>query len=245
MSLSNPSNNSSPGKVSAHDATENNTWRRRPRRRCFVALLRGVAERGTLSGENRLETFYVLYNYVMYTRRAIFLVAGLLLTCTAALHARSAQTSDTATKEAPPAVYVDKGACPFECCTYREWTVQKPTTVFDQPNGHVVAHLSQSERVTALTGEVISKPIAAKANDDIPDTPIKKGDTFYILDYYGEGGWGVWFHGKKLTIDEIYLTENPRPRFQFHWWAKIRDSRGKIGWVLAGNNNFANQDACG
>ena len=179
----------------------------------------------------------------MLTRGILSLVLGASLTCIAALSSHSAQNSGTPTKDAPPAVYVDEGACPFECCTYREWTVDKPVTVFDRPNGNVIAHLSKGERVTALTGEVISKPFPMTAKGDIPDTPIKSGDTFYVLHPYGEGAWAVWFRGKKITVEEDYFSEDPQ--VQLWWWAKIKDSRGKIGWALSEKNNFGNQDACG
>ncbi len=50
--------------------------------------------------------------------------------------------------------------------------------------------------VDGLTGKVISVPIAAKADRDIPETLIKMGDTFYVLHYEGEGYWEVWFRGR-------------------------------------------------
>jgi hypothetical protein len=29
----------------------------------------------------------------------------------------------------PPQPFIDRGACPFECCTYRSWDVTEPTVV--------------------------------------------------------------------------------------------------------------------
>ena len=46
---------------------------------------------------------------------------------------------------------------------------------------------AKGDVVTGLTGEVISVPIPAKADRDVPETPIKKGDTFYVL-HYNRGG---------------------------------------------------------
>lgn len=177
----------------------------------------------------------------MYTRRGNFRVAGLSLVFIMASSAGAAQNNGTAAKDTPPAVFVDEGACPFECCTYREWTVEKTVAVFDRPNGNVIAHLAKGERVNALTGEIISKPIATKANNDIPDTPVKKGDTFYVLHYAGEGFWEAWFRGKKIQVDEGDVN-GPKPKSV--WWAKIKGSRGRLGWALAAGN-FSNQDACG
>ena len=33
-----------------------------------------------------------------------------------------------------PSVYVDEGACPFECCTYREWRVEEKTDILSSPD---------------------------------------------------------------------------------------------------------------
>lgn len=38
-----------------------------------------------------------------------------------------------ASSSGPPALrlpFEDHGACPFECCTYREWTVEEPTVLY-------------------------------------------------------------------------------------------------------------------
>ena len=120
------------------------------------SLVRDVGEKGDYLADLRLESVQSAYHRVMPARRIIGLVVRLLLTLVVVLPGRSAQNGGTATKDAPPAVYVDEGACPFECCTYREWTVRKSVTVFDRPNGRETAHLSKGERLKALTGEVIS-----------------------------------------------------------------------------------------
>jgi hypothetical protein len=161
---------------------------------------------------------------------ALFLLSGVL-----------AADSD-ANQKIPPHILVDDGACPFECCKYQQWTVEKVTTLLDRPKGRrVVNTLSRGDVVTGLTGETISTPIAVQADRDIPDTPIKKGDTFYVLHYNGEGYWKVWFRGK-LTYTPDYGRSNfPRPKVE--WWVKIKDSHGNVGWSLS-HGNFAHQDAC-
>lgn len=141
----------------------------------------------------------------------------------------------------PPHVYVDVGACPFECCKYRQWVVAKKVTVVDRPNGKsVIETLSKGAIVTGLTGEVISEPIPFKSDRDVPDTPIKRGDTFYVLHYDGEGYWKVWLNGKTTFVHESVM-DVPHPKAE--WWVKIKDSRGTIGWALS-DGNFAHQDAC-
>lgn len=154
--------------------------------------------------------------------------------------ARQANNSGT-NEKTPPHVYVDKGACPFECCTYRQWTVEKNTTLLDRPRGtRAIARLSKGEVVTGLTGEVISTPIPVTSDRDIPETGIKKGDTFYVLHYDGEGYWKVWFRGKFEQVHQSVI-EVPAPKSE--WWVKVKDSHGTVGWSLS-RRNFGRQDAC-
>lgn len=160
---------------------------------------------------------------------------ALLLSCQ--LTARSHE----AIPKKPPHVFVDVGACPFECCTYRQWTVEKMTTVLDKPNGTVgVATLAKGETVTGLTGEVISVPVPVRADRDVPDTPIRNGDIFYVLHYDGEGYWKVWLRG---DITYVHQSVVSLPQVKADWWVKVKDSRGNIGWALS-RDNFGNQDAC-
>lgn len=52
----------------------------------------------------------------------------------------------------PPAVYVDKGACPGECCVFRSWSVLKDAALLDKPDGtHVVSVVKKGEWVKGLT----------------------------------------------------------------------------------------------
>jgi hypothetical protein len=161
----------------------------------------------------------------------------LLFLLVAAVNATNTDTRPTS----PPRVFVDVGACPFECCTYREWIVEAKTTLLDKPNGkQVVKILAKGDGVTGLTGEVISAPIPVKADRDIPDTPIKAGDIFYVLHYDGEGYWKVWLRAKIAYVHDS-VVKIPHPKAE--WWVKIRDSDGNVGWALS-HGNFAHQDSC-
>jgi hypothetical protein len=165
------------------------------------------------------------------------MIVLLVLLLSGILHAANDDTS----AKAPPHVFVDDGACPFECCKYRQWTVEKPTTLVDQPNGkRVIGKLAKGDVVDGLTGKVISTPIVAKADRDIPETPIKMGDTFYVLHYGGEGYWKVWFQGKITSVHQSVM-DVPHPKAE--WWVKIKDAHGNVGWALS-QGNFAHQDAC-
>ncbi len=143
-----------------------------------------------------------------------------------------------AAQSAPPSPFVAKGACPFECCTYREWTALKAITVYDAPNGKAVGALKPGEAVTAVTGEIHSIPVRATAAEDHPEAGIKKGEVFYVLHYIGEGVWSVWRDGR-VTQLEIYSGPPPKTV----WWVKVRTRSGLAGWAIS-DRNFGNQDAC-
>lgn len=141
----------------------------------------------------------------------------------------------------PPHIFVDVGACPFECCTYRQWTADEAITLWDQPNGtRVVGSLSKGQIVQGLSGEVRSTPLPVISDRDIPETDIKTDDTFYVLHYDGEGYWKVWFRGKLTLVNES-VVNIPDPKAE--WWVKINDLKGEIGWTIS-HGNFEHQDAC-
>lgn len=67
----------------------------------------------------------------------------------------------------PPSVYIAKGVRPFECCTYREWSVLKEVDLVDKPMGtKVVARFSPGEKVQGLTGEVHVRPVGSRRWND-------------------------------------------------------------------------------
>ena len=142
----------------------------------------------------------------------------------------------------PPNIYIDKGACPFECCTYREWVARTDVTLLDSPKGKkVVGRIKKGERVMALTGEVHSVPLRVIALQDDLDAGVKAGDTIYILHYEGEGYYKVWHDGKVVDV-ENFSDKAKQPKAT--WWVKLKTRSGAIGWTVE-HGNFGNQDACG
>jgi hypothetical protein len=162
------------------------------------------------------------------------LLLGLLVVCVSIAHSTEEQK--------PPNVHIDKGACPFECCTYREWVARTDETLVDSPNGkNVVGRIKKGEKVLALTGEVHSVPVRVVAHDAYPDAGVKAGDIIYILHYIGEGYWKAWHDGKVIEI-ENFPGKGSKPKTT--WWAQLKTSSGAIGWTVV-HGNFDNQDACG
>lgn len=151
----------------------------------------------------------------------------------------------------PPDFFISKGACPFECCVYREWTALGYVALFDHPNGHLIGHIRKAAHVTAITGEVIAPhPLRFQVHDPrdrLDRSGVPTGAVVYLLHLVGEGFWLVWYHRKTVAINPNYANENftgPLPKY--HWWAKVKMHSGRMGWVLMNANHlkFENVDAC-
>ena len=153
-----------------------------------------------------------------------------------------AQTSSQSDR--PPLVFVSEGACPFECCTYREWVANRDMQMHDKPQGRVSASLKQGERVHATTGVVITHPLAFRVVTS--EAGIPAGATAYLLHPVGEGYWRVWYKG---NVAEIEVDEFPHGTPDYQWWAQVKTSSGQTGWVRMGTTTdplpFDNVDACG
>jgi hypothetical protein len=168
----------------------------------------------------------------------IAILAGIFATATLGQNSR------------PPIPFVDKGACPFECCTYRDWTVDKPTAVRStmSDRSRIAFRLRKGEKVRGVTGIVVtSQPgeMRVLKRTKIGRFIAKPGDRLYLLTYIGEGFHRVWFKGKiseEETYDETKFRQIRAPRSV--WWVKVRNARGQIGWSRE-PDNFGNKDQCG
>ena len=106
----------------------------------------------------------------------------------------------------PPAVYVDKGACPFECCTYRRWKTDKTTVAYATPdkNAKTVGKFVAGSSVVAITGEVRTVPgkyLITKAHGK-----YKPGDVLWVYTPLGEGFYKVWFKGRMYQEEMEYMS---------------------------------------
>jgi hypothetical protein len=148
----------------------------------------------------------------------------------------------------PDLPFFDWNACPFEGCTYGQWTVRKPVVVYDtwKRTRRQVAKLAEGDKVVATTGVVITyQPGIIRANVDLPEyCGLKKGDIVYTYSYRGEGAWAVWLNGKYHDAYCVPPTPGPNePRCREdcaatelqagkkEWWAKIKLPSGKTAWV--------------
>jgi hypothetical protein len=145
----------------------------------------------------------------------------------------------------PPKLYISKGACPFECCTYQKWIANRTVTLMDHPGGRSIAQVRKREEVVAITGEVQTHPLRFQIEQKGPDKegePMAVGSIVYLLHPVGEGFWLVWFRGKIIQMDPQYVGPGP----QYQWWAKVKTQSGQIGWVHmnAGDLAFDHVDRC-
>jgi hypothetical protein len=149
----------------------------------------------------------------------------------------------------PRVPYEDWGACPFECCTYRKWSVNKDTPVKSGRSdaAPVVFVAKAGDWVTAITGIVITTT-PGKSVVKVPMTlgslPAVPGDVLELFTYQGEGFYKAWFKGQLLDGVEAYgdivLTVMPVSV----WWVKMSDSTGKVGWTRE-TGNFGDNYGCG
>jgi hypothetical protein len=136
----------------------------------------------------------------------------------------------------PSFPYEDWGACPMECCTYREWDAKKETVIrADRYDTAPAAFtVKPGEWVTGLTGVVI----VTSPGRGVVTTPMKlgnrqakPGDVVEYLTYQGEGFYKAWFKGQMLDgvegYNPIVMTVEP----VWIWWAEVKNKKGQVGWT--------------
>lgn len=165
--------------------------------------------------------------------------------------------ADAFAQNAPNLPFIDRGACPFECCTYRTWTARKNTVLRKEMRAAspVAFRIKSGESVEGLTGVVVTSKagIVEALRDTKVDAQdvnnftlnIKRGGRLYLLTYLGEGVYKIWYRGKiyqaNISGDEDFKTVSEPESV---WWVKIKNKKGRVGWTnLSGN--FDNQDSCG
>lgn len=174
-------------------------------------------------------------------------------------------------RAAAPGIYVDSGACPFECCTYREWQANATATLREAPDSssRVVATVSGGAKVDAVTGQVHVRPgrfvlahgmrgySLPPSATPAPADSFVAGDTLGVYTYRGEGAWKVRRLGSDAPFAELMLAypgtgceQNDRCDGRFlekpesTWWIQIRTRDGVTGWTTDAAA-FEGKDRCG
>ena len=165
--------------------------------------------------------------------------------------------------------FVDRGACPFECCGYGKWSVRVDTPLRSGAGkGEIVGVARKGTSVRSLTGTVHTRPVPVDVVHDhtgaYPKTEFKTGDRLYVLTYLGEGVTRAWFEGRFLEIEVVYMADQDMDRFRVCaapsaecwwsvdpayrlrdqvWWVRLRLPDGTEGWT-SDVENFRGQDGC-
>jgi len=141
--------------------------------------------------------------------------------------------------DGPPLPFEDVGACPFEGCTYRQWTTNARVKVLKErsDDAPVAFELPAGARVTALTGVVVTVVPGIVELRDAEEVetaegkvPMKAGEVFYLLTYQGEGFSKVWIKdGVRTGVDLSRFK--PKRGATAIWWVQVRNGRGQVGWT--------------
>lgn len=152
--------------------------------------------------------------------------------------------------------FEDDGACPFECCTYRQWTVAENTRIYKtrDDKSQVVFTANKGDAVKGVTGIVVTirpgralikKSVALGLDDPVT---IPAGETLQVLHYEGEGFSKFWFRGKTYS-DEIPFPDEETDSIktlngpETVWWVQIENAKGQSGWSKE-TEHFDHMDAC-
>lgn len=208
-------------------------------------------------------------------KTATILLVSVLGGC--AMMQRNAQHADGKYPDKPyeqpsdkPALpFHDWDVCPFECCTYRDWSLSRPVAFHrtHDKTSPIVFQLDAGQSVTGVTGVAITTKygttkvlkdhadFAVSEDDDRVPLSAKAGETLYTLNYQGEWMTLFWREGRlysggipgprdcELTPESCeYLW--PESSAEETWWVMVRGPGGEIGWSDE-TGAFEHMDACG
>jgi hypothetical protein len=150
--------------------------------------------------------------------------------------------------------YSEDGACPFEGCTYGEWSTNDSVKVFKEPklNSDIIGDIPADTKFKALNGKIEVVPGLAFKVKEIPSIGYTESETskieynqpIYVLHYVGEGFYKVnqnnEFGYLQLPSDEKIFNKYKsnydwikieKYQTEFKWWAEIEYLDLK-GWIL-------------
>ena len=180
-------------------------------------------------------------------------MSRLVLAAVAALACASSLAAQRGPRDGPTVPFEDAGACPFELCTYGDWTARRAVVVRRERRraSPIVFRVSPGEKVTAITGVVVTLEagrVRFRVRHEMDSRSgrlvVMPGQILYLLTYQGEGFTKAWFDGR--LYDELDGTEffdaacedDPgrcagriiaQPRRE--WWAQLRNAAGRVGWT--------------
>jgi hypothetical protein len=157
-------------------------------------------------------------------------------------------------------LFIAKGACPFECCTYGIWSVGKDTSVYERPDmdSRILATLAAGDMVEVVTGEVHVVPGIARITAKLHRSAqsLDRQREVEILDYQGEGyssvRQGNVIQQVKIARSKRQCLNNPDPRYCWvdlieepdtRWWVQL-ESVYPGSWVNMESGGLKALDSC-
>ena len=160
--------------------------------------------------------------------------------------------------DAPKLPFIDRNACPFECCNYGEWVAQVAQRAYKSlsKESGIAFTVGPGETVYALTGLIITQRAGfaiVRKQTRFYDITVPAEAKLYVLHLSGEGGALFWYKGATHR-GEIYASSihkgNKAYPFdvlslpQTEWWVRVRNLHGNAGWILD-PRGFRGMNSCG
>ena len=158
-------------------------------------------------------------------------------------------TATPAFAQLPALPFIDKGACPFEGCVYRDWKAKAPVVTYETWDSRApvreVFTTTPGETVTAMTGVVlvtaagraqIRRPIMAPAlvSEQFPRqrpsemVSIAPGTVVYLLTSHGEGSYTAWVNGLLVRMDITNLEQPKTPGAGYSGCVRTQTCDGEV-----------------
>lgn len=158
----------------------------------------------------------------------------------------------------PGQPFIERNVCEGEGCALTRACTLAPVRVFSTEGDttRISFRLPRGDTVRTLEGHMHHRRVGAvlmlrdtTLRDRIADAEVRvsRGDTIPLLSYSGEGSYFVWLRGGRRVMSAFF--DNPREggssvgragkllyETAGDWWVKIRDRRGREGWVKAGRD---------
>lgn len=164
------------------------------------------------------------------------------------------------TLDKPALPFYDVGACPFDCCSYGNWSANSATALRadHDDSAPVIASVQAGEDVLGVTGAVITSKAGRvkieretifSVENSKEEIMLRPGDVIYFLRYVGEGFDKFFFEGLYLIGRTDIKRAGKGESWQvidlpvWTWWAKIRRNNGETGWTRE-VDHFDHIDAC-
>jgi hypothetical protein len=192
--------------------------------------------------------------------RRLYIIIGIRLLAVSTSRTASAQPA-----HGPREPYVDRGACPFECCQYGPWVAHVAVPVYAEEGEarRPQFRVQPGDSIRAERGDVILRrvgrvvvrqPIPRWARTDSLLARVRVGDTVFVLSPIGEGWYRLWYRGRIGESPGFWDTDNlegGQPAFgrlvvapQVEWWAHIRTRSGRSGWIIPPTLGISGLDSC-